>query len=85
MSKLDLFKEAAFNNNLSQIEQILTENSELLGSIDALGSTLLHWLASDQDNEELEDPEEIVEFLLENYEININQTTRGGVTALHEQ
>lgn len=56
MNKLDLFKQAAFNNDLSQIEQILTENSELLGTIDALGSTLLHWLASDQDNEDVEIP-----------------------------
>ncbi len=84
MFTLDELKEAIKNIDLPQISEILDENPEFLRRIDNSGSTLLHWLASDQDNEELEDPEEIVEFLLENYEIDINQTIRGGVTALHE-
>lgn len=84
MFTLDELKKAIKNIDLPQISEILDENPEFLRRIDNSGSTLLHWLASDQDNEAVEDPEEIVEFLLENYEININQTTRGGVTALHE-
>lgn len=82
--KLNDLKAAIRIEDLTRITNILDGNPEFLTKIDASGSTLLHWLASDQDNEDLENPEEIVEFLLENYDIDVNQTTPDGVTALHE-
>lgn len=82
--KLNDLKAAIIIEDLTRITNILDENPEFLKKIDASGSTLLHWLASDQDNEELENPEEIVEFLLANYDIDVNQTTTDGITALHE-
>lgn len=84
MFKFNELKTAITDADLPQISDILAEHPEFLDSIDAVGSTLLHWLASDQDNEDIENPEDIVEFLLKNYVIDINQTTRHGVTALHE-
>lgn len=49
------------------MKQILTTNPELLGNNDIVGSTLLHWVASDQDNQDIKNPKKIVKFLLKNF------------------
>lgn len=79
---LDLFTQAALDNDLPKIERILDGNPELLGNIDDSGSTLLHYLVGD--HKTIKDLEAVVNFLLENYKIDINQATQDGTTALHE-
>ena len=80
----ELFKQAVLKNDLPQVEQILAENPELLRNNDNVDSALLHWVVSDQDNQDIKNRKKLVKFLLENYEIDINQTILNGVTALHE-
>ena len=45
---LNDLKAAIIKEDLTRITNILNENPEFLTKIDDLGSTLLHWLASDQ-------------------------------------
>lgn len=68
--------------DLKCIKKILDENPNFLSNIENM--TLLYWLAAEQANENIKNPEEIVNFLLSNYEIDINQSNQEGSTALHE-
>lgn len=84
MYTLQKLQEAIKKTDLSQIIKILTKNPEFLRSINQSNATLLHWIAGDQDNEDIKDPKEIVKFLLNYYDIDINQRAHCDVTALHE-
>lgn len=84
MYTLQKLQEAIKKTDLSQIIKILTKNPEFLRNINQSNATLLHWIAGNQDNEDIKDPKEIVKFLLNYYDIDINQQTHSGVTALHE-
>ena len=85
MNKFDDLKTALINKKVDRIKAILQENIEFLEKIDDSNTALLYWFIGEQDNGTIENPEEIVKFLLENYKININQTTHERhFTALHE-
>ncbi len=84
MLTLDDLKKAIRKTDFNRIKDILKEKPKFLKITDDLGSTLLNWLASDQNNEEINDRKEIITFLLKNYTIDIDQPMQDGFTALHE-
>lgn len=93
MHTLQELLEAIQNYNLSTLDNILDAKPCFLNKIDEDNSSLLHWIAGDEDNEyeygdededeDINDPKGIIDHLLNNYKIDINQTNQQGATALH--